>query len=307
MFGEESPEAAEAKLALDIKNAEVAGLAGKQDKAKKKQTEEIGDAAIAAVGDLSQITSDVMTSIFDNMLMEVQEALDEIGDQIQDSKDTIQGYEDDIKDYEDKLTEATGTDAENMVAQLNASKQALQEEQAALQSKQEKERALKNQQAQLEYKQKKGQMAADLLTAIANTALAVSRCWAENGIAGAITGAVAAAAGAASAATIGVQMAKLKPQKFGQGGLLNGPSHSQGGIKVPGNNIELEGNEYVVNKRASHEFLPLLEIINSFGSSNGKFKNGGILPTVDSYQQPVIVTVKDINSVNDRLNSVRVR
>lgn len=66
--------------------------------------------------------------------------------------------------------------------------------------------------------------------------------------------------------------------KFAQGGLLVGPSHSQGGIKSPFG--ELEGGEYVVNKRSTRSFMPLLSAINSVG--NRKYQDGGMMATMDS-------------------------
>ena len=52
-----------------------------------------------------------------------------------------------------------------------------------------------------------------------------------------------------------------RPSKFANGGLLEGPSHSQGGIKT--NLGELEGGEYVVNKESTKKNFELLEKINS--------------------------------------------
>ena len=54
---------------------------------------------------------------------------------------------------------------------------------------------------------------------------------------------------------------------MGNGGLLEGKSHIQGGMPILGSNITVEGGEYVVNEKATKENLPLLESIN-----NGKFK-----------------------------------
>lgn len=57
--------------------------------------------------------------------------------------------------------------------------------------------------------------------------------------------------------------AKVKDAiKFAEGGLLTGRRHSQGGIRVPGTNIELEGEEFVTNRKSTSKYLPLLEAIN---------------------------------------------
>jgi len=69
--------------------------------------------------------------------------------------------------------------------------------------------------------------------------------------------------------------------KFAKGGVLSGPSHAQGGIKTRFG--ELEGGEYVVNKRSTQSFMPLLSAINSVG--NRKYANGGMMPTMDSIKE----------------------
>ena len=67
------------------------------------------------------------------------------------------------------------------------------------------------------------------------------------------------------------------------GGLLNGPSHRNGGMPILGSNIEVEGGEFVVNKHAAKNNLGLLTSINKMGS-------GGIIsPREDSGIRPVKV------------------
>ena len=53
--------------------------------------------------------------------------------------------------------------------------------------------------------------------------------------------------------------------KFAEGGLIMGPSHSQGGIKTMFG--ELEGGEFIVNRVAAQRFMPVLEEINSSGNT----------------------------------------
>ena len=54
------------------------------------------------------------------------------------------------------------------------------------------------------------------------------------------------------------------------GGMLNGPSHAQGGMPILGSNIEVEGGEFVVNKRSAKKYQNTLNAINSMG-------DGGII------------------------------
>jgi hypothetical protein len=85
-------------------------------------------------------------------------------------------------------------------------------------------------------------------------------------------GKVSATAAAPAAAPTG--------SKFANGGLLDGPSHSQGGIKTSFG--ELEGGEFVVNKRSTRSFMPLLNAINNTG--NKRYADGGITPSMADLQ-----------------------
>ena len=99
----------------------------------------------------------------------------------------------------------------------------------------------------------------------------------------AITGALATAAYGAELAAIGQR--KFFPKKFEQGGVVSGPSHSQGGVpfSVQGQGgYEMEGGEYIINKRATAMHKDLLDRINgtyntSAISSTRKFNNGGLV------------------------------
>ena len=68
--------------------------------------------------------------------------------------------------------------------------------------------------------------------------------------------------------------------KFAKGGLLDGPSHTQGGIRTRFG--ELEGGEFVINKRSTRSFMPLLNAINSAG--NKRYAQGGITPSISDLQ-----------------------
>lgn len=75
------------------------------------------------------------------------------------------------------------------------------------------------------------------------------------------------------------------PKKFEQGGMVSGPSHAEGGVPftVQGNSgYEMEGGEFIVNKRATSMHRDLLERINNSYRTNPqvgrmKFANGGIV------------------------------
>jgi len=69
--------------------------------------------------------------------------------------------------------------------------------------------------------------------------------------------------------------------KASRGTLLKGPSHAEGGIP-----IEAEGNEAIINKKSTKQFLPLLSAINSHNGngvsfSSGESKYSGLLSKLD--------------------------
>ena len=94
------------------------------------------------------------------------------------------------------------------------------------------------------------------------------------------------AAGAAKADAINRR--KFFPVKYEEGGMVNGPSHAQGGVPftVQGQGgYEMEGGEFIVNKRASAMHRGLLEKINNSYKtptlpSSYKFASGGMVPNV---------------------------
>ena len=71
--------------------------------------------------------------------------------------------------------------------------------------------------------------------------------------------------------------------KYAQGGLLRGPSHAFGGILTQYG--ELEGGEYVINRRSTQAFMPILEQLNRIGNEMSSPQN--LLSTKQA--QPIIV------------------
>jgi hypothetical protein len=194
---------------------------------------------------------------------------------------------------------------------------------------QRKQEELERQQEAVEARRRQSQKRIDIAQATAQTALGVTRtlgayAYPTNAI-------LAALVGALGAAQIGI----IAATKYADGGLLQGPSHSQGGIKVLGGTAEVEGNEYITNKVTTMNNLELLEFINSqkrridlsdlvefyLGSRSTrslggiKFADGGQLPNpnIDVRRltsqwrddRPIFVSVTEIESVQNRIRNVR--
>jgi len=115
-----------------------------------------------------------------------------------------------------------------------------------------------------------------------------------SGITGSIFAALALATGYANIAKIKATQyegggakkegaAKSAGSAYAEGGLLQGASHDLGGIKTSLG--ELEGGEFIVNKRATMDFLPLLNQINEQGRNNGPE-----MTSTPGQTQPIIKT-----------------
>ena len=104
-----------------------------------------------------------------------------------------------------------------------------------------------------------------------NTAKAIMGIWADFpkmdfGISAGIASGIVGALGLAQAAAVWAQ----PMPKAAKGMLLQGPSHSGGGV-----NVNAEGGEAIINRRSTSMFKPLLSAINAAGGGV-RFASGGI-------------------------------
>lgn len=181
----------------------------------------------------------------------------------------------DIKDITQELSETTREkeQVDARVMELNENQSNLnEEEKKELSDKLElqkemakKENDLKNQKAKKEKElrkaqklQEKADLVQSIIKATSDVAAGVAKTLAWGWPLGTI---MAAVVGAAGAVQIGIMTKQLA--KFEKGGLLNGKRHSEGGMRIEGTNIEVEGGEYVVNRRSTAKNLGLISYINS--------------------------------------------
>jgi hypothetical protein len=162
------------------------------------------------------------------------------------------------------------------------------------------------------------QQAISILDAITNTALGITNALTvKPAFLAPIQAAIAAATGAA-------QIATIRSQKYAKGGILNGPSHAQGGIPMfsKGGAFygEAEGGEAVLTKgvMANPALASMASAINVAGGGVPFFANGGVLEPIQSAtptdraadiiasgmksRQPVLV----VEQLRERENSVDV-
>jgi len=212
-----------------------------------KTTQAIKDTIVSVLGSAFSAISDI-TEAANNAENERLDA-------------AIQNRQDSIDNINEQLQEATGLQKKFLQQQLKQEQDALNKETAA------KEKAQKE--------QAETQKGIAIAQALINGALGVTGIWAGvisgNPVVDAVLKAVLTAALVVTTAT---QVAAISSQKFARGGILEGPSHAQGGIKTPFG--ELQGGEAVMTVEATNKHRNLLSALNVDGGGVS-FANGGIL------------------------------
>lgn len=123
--------------------------------------------------------------------------------------------------------------------------------------------------------------AAAVAQATINTYQGITEVWSAKSVLPEPFGTIQKLASTATVLASGLGAVKnIKKTKLAKGGLLEGPSHAQGGIPftvagAPG--FEAEGGEFVVNKVSTAKNLPLLKAINGNKQSTRVFQNGGMI------------------------------
>lgn len=270
---------------------------------------------------------EAFSTLLEAQIEEAQEALDKATEMHDKSVEKVQESNSRLAELKNEMANASAAQLEAMKGQqademlLLAQREA--EEKRLAREKEKREKELEKKQKQ----QRKLDMAMQLAEAISNTAVGATKAFAQYGWPlGAVFAAIIGSMGAIQIATITKQMSKLA-----DGGLLQGKSHSQGGIPVGNTGVEVEGGEYVVNKRSTAKYLPLLQALNEEGARHktvanqiGKMADGGQLNyekissnmgTVDTnriIQESIgqidmhpVVSVVDINRGQKNLTQVR--
>ena len=277
-----------------------------------------------------------------------QDALDKENERLEKAleknEEILEKHSNNVNDIEDELSSARGDRRQHLIDQLNAETEA-QREAAQEKKRIEKEQeALQRKQDALDKKRKEAQYKRDLANILVSGAMAAVNAYATKPFVpvGLTMGSLALALTAAQYA-----IAKsAKPYAHGgqlEGGVADGPRHSQGGIKVLGGRAEIEGGEFITNRTSTAKNIDLLEYVNSqkrkvdindlidFYSSGkpkkvvqsirGRFAEGGNLPTLrtdievndrlvsafeDYAKTPSVVQVVDIIDRTKKVNTVKV-
>ena len=248
----------------------------------------------------------------------------------------VQRYKDAINNTEDELKTARGERRLALIDGLAQQREAYLQETDSLKKQQiekekiaKKEEQLQKKQDALEKKRKQQQKQQSLINAIVNTALGVTQ--ALSAYPPPASWALAAAVGAMGA----VQIATISSQKYANGGIIEGKSHKDGGVKVLGGRAEVEGGEMIVNKKTTTMNTDMLYFINGirrriteedmkeFFDGKGKvsisprhslrYSQGGELPELTDYnlkqtineqqQQPEIRVVAEVVDIANALDN----
>lgn len=289
-YEEELQKYAEANLQLnnDLKDA------NKQREANTKASNDVLTdyfrEMFAKIGQYAQAASMAITSVMDTLSMGLDMQIENLNEQLEE---VTERYDEVVKlreqsterveDLEERLRAATGGTAEALKEQLQSEMHArgeLEREEARLQKEKEKREA---EIAKKEKQQKKADLTSSIAQANANVASAIIQ--ALDAAPPPFNFALAALVGAAGAIQIGMMTKQLT--KLEDGGIINGPSHANGGARIQGTNIEVEGGEYVVNKTSTAANTKLIEFINNTRSTITAADLVGLVP--GEANTPVII------------------
>lgn len=159
------------------------------------------------------------------------------------------------KDETTKRLKDNEREKQKVLDESLAKKQEIEAKERDLQAKKAKKQA---EQEKIEKLNRKATLLKNIGEATANIAQGVTKALSYGPILGPI---LAAVVGVAGAVQIGIMTKQLA--KFADGGLLSGKRHAQGGMRIEGSNIEVEGGEYVVNRESTNKNLGLVRYINS--------------------------------------------
>lgn len=295
---------------------------------------------IQQVGSMAQEMLQTLWGAQDKALDAQREALEKqnelLEEQLTKQEDITQKHADKINDIEDELQTARGDRRQHLIDALSAQIAAQRASLAAEQRIEKQKKANEKKMDALDKKRKEMQRKRDITSAVISAALATA-----NGLATKPFVPVGIAMGALAAALGGAQVAIIAGQHYANGGVIEGPSHARGGVKVLGGRAEVEGGEFITNKRTTRQNIGVLEFINksrrkldvgdfieyysragkrSVSSVRARFADGGQLPdvngdidlgkltstvVVERDQRPIYVSVREIESVSSQMRQVR--
>lgn len=243
-------------------NKSIEDNTDKSTKVQQQYYQELSETIGKAYQAVSEVISgvfDAMNEIFQMQLDEANEKLEEVTERYDEVVEKKEESNQRLAELEEEAKNASGGRAiaiqEQIAREMETNKELASQEKDLAKEKEKREKDV----AKKEKQMKKTQLAQSMISGIAQTALGVTQALgAYPPPVSFVMAALVGAMGALNTGIIASQMAKLE-----DGGLLNGKRHSQGGMRVEGTNIEVEGGEYVINRTSTNRNLGLIEYINS--------------------------------------------
>ena len=226
-----------------------------------------GKPAAQSFIDLANNAKKALSSIGDQkFLAQLQKNIQEFISTLSDLSSTISDF------YSLQLTKA-----ENQNTKIQA--QILGDSVKSNEKRIEQEKIYQEKKADLEKKAALRSLQISRATALANAAESITKIFAKNEpISAAIFAAIVAANNLVQVGIITSQINELDAYQRGgmikgQGGLLVGPAHEQGGIRFGAMGLELEGGESVINRQSTMNYGALLSQINQSGGGKPLVSN----------------------------------
>lgn len=216
------------------------------------------------ISEMATVIAEVVTLAMDTFSMGLQAQIDELSaglDVINEKYEVAKKQREDavknVEDVEARFQAAGAGTSDAIKSQLAdamaARNEAAREEARLLKEKEKREAEIQKKEKQM----RRNDLISGIAQGIANTAQGVTKmlslAWPFNLVMAALVGAM----GGVQVGIMSKQLAKLE-----EGGLISGKSHAQGGVRIPGTNIEVEGKEYVVNKKTTAENLDFISWFN---------------------------------------------
>lgn len=216
------------------------------------------------IAEMATVIAEVVTMAMDTFNMglsaqidELSAGLDVINEKYEASKKQREDAVKNVEDVEARFQAAGAGTSDAIKSQLAdamaARNEAAREETRLLKEKEKREAEIQKKEKQM----RRNDLISGIAQGIANTAQGVTKmlslAWPLNIVMAALVGVM----GGVQVGIMSKQLAKLE-----DGGLISGKSHAQGGVRIPGTNIEVEGKEYVVNKKTTAENIDFISWFN---------------------------------------------
>jgi len=242
------------------------------------------------VAEYADLAAQAVTGVFDTWNMGLQASLDSLNEQLEtinehyeEAKEKREKYAEDVENIEQQLQTATGGTADALRSQLqdamHLQNEAAREEQRLAKEKEKREAEIRKKEKQMKH----NELISNIAMGIANTAQGVTKMlslmWPLNLVMAGLVGVLG-----------GVQVGLMTKQltKLAKGGEIVGPSHENGGVRVTGTDIEVEGGEFVTNKVSYANNAELVRFINANPGTVTAADLVGLVPGMDN--TPVVVS-----------------